>query len=147
MKAPRPVLAIPSKARSNQNKGIKSNPTPSPFPLLHAQPTTSSTPSSFSPRIPNPSSLESATTNPSNPAELRRREPPLVEQARKKSVKQRSIWESYLVLDSRTRLLFSLGLGVVGLVGLYVGDLVQEEEVLADVVAQSDGMGSKESVE
>lgn len=51
------------------------------------------------------------------------------------------------MLDSRTRLLFSLGLGVVGLVGLYVGDLVQEEEVLADVVAQSDGMGSKESVE
>ena len=58
----------------------------------------------------------------------------MVQKARSKSVKQRSIWESYLVLDSRTRLLFSLGLGVVGLVGLYLGDLVQDEQGGEDTV-------------
>ena len=133
-KAPRPVVAIPSKAKPISRQTTP-NPTPSPFPLLHVQPSTSPmhSPSKF-----NHSSSFPPHTNPektSNPLGSARREPPLVEQARKKSVKQRSIWESYLVLDSRTRLLFSLGLGAVGLIGLYVGDMVQEEAVLDEVVS------------
>lgn len=55
-----------------------------------------------------------------------KREPPLVAQARAKSVKQRSLFESYLVLDSRTRLRISLALGAFALIGLYAGDLVTE---------------------
>lgn len=51
------------------------------------------------------------------------------------------------MLDSRTRLLFSLGLGCVGLIGLYVGDLVQEDEVLEDAVVQGAGAENKQSAE
>ncbi|KDE09852.1 hypothetical protein MVLG_00250 [Microbotryum lychnidis-dioicae p1A1 Lamole] len=57
-------------------------------------------------------------------------EPPLVAQARAKTVKQRNVWESYLVLPPRTRLYISLGVFVFALIGLYGGDyLVPETEV------------------
>ncbi|TNY24385.1 hypothetical protein DMC30DRAFT_413321 [Rhodotorula diobovata] len=50
------------------------------------------------------------------------REPPAVEAARKKSVAERNVWESYLVLPWQTRLYLWLGLGAFALVGLYGGD-------------------------
>ncbi|SCV73461.1 BQ2448_7387 [Microbotryum intermedium] len=57
-------------------------------------------------------------------------EPPLVAQARAKTVKQRNVWESYLVLPPKTRLYISLGVFVFALIGLYGGDyLVPETEV------------------
>ena len=77
-----------------------------------------------------------------------RAEPPLVEAARKKSVKQRNVWESYLgesiwlryqigeahwwrfrlvVLGWKPRLYFSLGLGAFALIGLYGGDVLVPE--------------------
>ncbi|GAA5820591.1 hypothetical protein JCM3770_007168 [Rhodotorula araucariae] len=62
------------------------------------------------------------------------REPPAVEAARKKSVGERSVWESYLVLPWQTRLYLWLGLGAFALVGLYGGDYLfpeTEEEKVA----------------
>ncbi|GAA5855981.1 hypothetical protein JCM9279_001396 [Rhodotorula babjevae] len=50
------------------------------------------------------------------------REPPAVAAARSKSVGERSVWESYLVLPWQTRLYLWLGLGGFALVGLYGGD-------------------------
>ncbi|GAA5901995.1 hypothetical protein JCM8208_006658 [Rhodotorula glutinis] len=50
------------------------------------------------------------------------REPPAVAAARSKSVGERSVWESYLVLNWQTRLYLWLGLGAFALVGLYGGD-------------------------
>ncbi|GAA5848810.1 hypothetical protein JCM8547_006351 [Rhodosporidiobolus lusitaniae] len=55
------------------------------------------------------------------------REPPLVEQARKKSVGQRSVFESYLVLPWNTRLIFWLTVGAIGVLGLYGGDYLVPE--------------------
>lgn len=135
VKAPRPVIAIPSKAKPIQQKPLSTaKATPSPFPLLHAQPATPSDHPTPAPYHRNRSPAESRDINASKPVDDSWRVAPLVQKARSKSVKQRSIWESYLVLDSRTRLLFSLGLGVVGLVGLYLGDLVQDEQGGEDTV-------------
>ncbi|GAA5886545.1 hypothetical protein JCM3774_003453, partial [Rhodotorula dairenensis] len=50
------------------------------------------------------------------------REPPLVERARQKTVGQRSIWESYLVLPWNVRLALWLGIAAFATVGLYAGD-------------------------
>ncbi|GAA5886342.1 hypothetical protein JCM16303_002505 [Sporobolomyces ruberrimus] len=55
------------------------------------------------------------------------REPPLVEAARKKSVKQRNVFESYLVLSWRTRLYFWVAIGIVAVAGLYGGDYIVPE--------------------
>ncbi|BGP49312.1 hypothetical protein JCM10450v2_005197 [Rhodotorula kratochvilovae] len=55
------------------------------------------------------------------------REPPAVQAARKKSVAERNVWESYLVLNWRTRLYLWLGLGAFALVGLYGGDYIFPE--------------------
>ncbi|GAA5871125.1 hypothetical protein JCM1840_007598 [Sporobolomyces johnsonii] len=66
--------------------------------------------------------------------ELPRREPPFVEAARKKMVKDRTIFESYLVLPAKTRLYFWLAVGAFATVGLYAGDWLipeSEEEKLA----------------
>ncbi|KAM0791680.1 hypothetical protein ACM66B_003956 [Microbotryomycetes sp. NB124-2] len=49
-------------------------------------------------------------------------DPPLVSKARAKTTKQRSIWESYLVMPAETRLKLSLALFAFGLIGLYGGD-------------------------
>ncbi|GAA5922959.1 hypothetical protein JCM3775_006200 [Rhodotorula graminis] len=50
------------------------------------------------------------------------REPPAVAAARRKTVGERNVWESYLVLPWQTRLYLWLGLGAFALVGLYGGD-------------------------
>ncbi|GAA6061133.1 hypothetical protein JCM10212_001733 [Sporobolomyces blumeae] len=55
------------------------------------------------------------------------REPPLVEKARQKSVKQRNVFESYLVLDWKTRLYFWLVIGGTAVIGLYGGDYLYPE--------------------
>ncbi|KAK4050591.1 hypothetical protein OIV83_003317 [Microbotryomycetes sp. JL201] len=49
-------------------------------------------------------------------------DPPLVSKARAKTTRQRSIWESYLVMPAETRLKLSLALFAFGLIGLYGGD-------------------------
>ncbi|POY73148.1 hypothetical protein BMF94_3841 [Rhodotorula taiwanensis] len=50
------------------------------------------------------------------------REPPLVERARQKTVGQRSVWESYLVLPWNVRFGLWLGIGAFATIGLYAGD-------------------------
>merc|ERR1719487_959305 len=57
------------------------------------------------------------------------REPPLVERARKKTVAQRSVWESYLVLPWNVRLALWLGIAAFATVGLYAGDYFYPVEV------------------
>ncbi|KAI5480422.1 hypothetical protein MNV49_000997 [Pseudohyphozyma bogoriensis] len=67
-----------------------------------------------------------------------RPEPPLVEAARNKSPKQRNVWESYLVLDPKTRLYFSLGMMVFAAIGLWAGDyFVPETEEEKDAAASA----------
>ncbi|ORY62704.1 hypothetical protein BCR35DRAFT_308929 [Leucosporidium creatinivorum] len=78
-------------------------------------------------------------------------EPPLVAKARGKTVKQRNVWESYLVLPAQTRLYLSLGLFAVGLIGLYGGDwlvpdtaeeiAIKEGDVLPVLVSTGAGAG------
>ncbi|GAA5994021.1 hypothetical protein JCM11641_000047 [Rhodosporidiobolus odoratus] len=50
------------------------------------------------------------------------REPPNVAKARKKTVGQRNVFESYLVLPWNVRLYFWLALGAFAAIGMYVGD-------------------------
>ncbi|BGP58361.1 hypothetical protein JCM8202_001862 [Rhodotorula sphaerocarpa] len=63
------------------------------------------------------------------------REPPLVERARKKTVGERSVWESYLVLPWNVRLGLWMGIGAFALVGLYGGDYLFPAD--AEDVAES----------
>ncbi|GAA6009679.1 hypothetical protein JCM11491_001056 [Sporobolomyces phaffii] len=95
------------------------NPGPSAAAPLEAIPTARSTPNS----VPNPGSSTLARPSRTTLA----REPPLVEAARKKSVKQRNVFESYLVLNWRTRLYFWLVIGGVAVAGLYGGDYLLPE--------------------
>ncbi|KAM0747289.1 hypothetical protein T439DRAFT_383425 [Meredithblackwellia eburnea MCA 4105] len=71
---------------------------------------------------------------PSHPKPWSRPEPPLVAAARAKTVKQRNVFESYLVLDPKIRLYFWLGTIVFALVGLYGGDYL-----VPDATEKEDG--------
>ncbi|GJN90096.1 hypothetical protein Rhopal_003095-T1 [Rhodotorula paludigena] len=105
------------------------------------KPPAASSPSSPRTRPQPPSAPHtSAWAPPSRPANARTakpepyREPPLVERARRKTVQERSVLESYLVLSWKTRLYLWLGLGAFALVGLYGGDYLfpeTEEEKVA----------------
>lgn len=91
--------------------------------------------STLSTSTPTPTPSPSTTSEPkapSHPSPFYRPEPPLVAAARKKSVKQRNVWESYLVLSPTVRLYFCLGLMVFAGIGLWAGDklvpLTEEEK-------------------
>ncbi|GAA5966353.1 hypothetical protein JCM21900_005142 [Sporobolomyces salmonicolor] len=88
------------------------------------------------PPTPGSSTLAAAAARRTTPPvkDLPKREPPLVEAAREKTVKDRTLFESYLVLPPRVRLYFWLALGAFATVGLYAGDWLipeSEEEKLA----------------
>ncbi|GAA5995668.1 hypothetical protein JCM5350_007796 [Sporobolomyces pararoseus] len=116
----------PARAYSIASKSRRSKPafnfestssSPSAGTPLESIPTARSTPSN----VPNPgSSTLAGAAAKRDPVGMR--EPPLVEAARKKSVKQRNVFESYLVLNWKTRLYFWLVIGGVAVAGLYGGD-------------------------
>ncbi|GAA5970163.1 hypothetical protein JCM8115_000762 [Rhodotorula mucilaginosa] len=76
------------------------------------------------------------------------REPPLVERAREKTVGERSVWESYLVLPWNVRLALWLGIAAFATVGLYAGDYfypVEEDELERALEAEKAKMASSSS--
>ncbi|GAA6043577.1 hypothetical protein JCM8097_005262 [Rhodosporidiobolus ruineniae] len=87
-----------------------------------------------------PSSSPSPSPARRNPTdEVTYREPPLVERARNKTVGQRNVFESYLVLPWNIRLTFWLTIAAVALAGLYGGDwLFPPDE------AEKEGKGAME---
>ncbi|GAA5920118.1 hypothetical protein JCM6882_002638 [Rhodosporidiobolus microsporus] len=123
---PRPAAATPpATARAAPEPAAGAPPTSSAPPSSPAQPAPRPQPSWVRQPGP-PSSSSSSSANPRPAQELR--EPPLVEAARKKSVSQRNVFESYLVLPWSTRLRFWLLVGAVGVVGLYGGDWLFPDE-------------------
>ncbi|GAA5952662.1 hypothetical protein JCM3765_002237 [Sporobolomyces pararoseus] len=115
------AYSIASKSRRSKpafNFESTSPSPPSAGTTLESIPTARSTPSNV--HNPGSSTLAAAGAAKRNPVGMR--EPPLVEAARKKSVKQRNVFESYLVLSWKTRLYFWLVIGGVAVAGLYGGD-------------------------
>ncbi|GAA5833573.1 hypothetical protein JCM3766R1_002577 [Sporobolomyces carnicolor] len=112
-RSPKPRIAFESSTPPLRHQSIPDSAT------TRAIPTARSTPSS----VPNPgsSTLAASRQHPTT------REPPLVEAARQKSVKQRNVFESYLVLNWKTRLYFWLVIGGVAVAGLYGGDYLVPE--------------------
>ncbi|GAA5982321.1 hypothetical protein JCM10908_006598 [Rhodotorula pacifica] len=103
-----------------------------------------------------PSAAKPRTATSSNQPAYR--EPPLVERARQKTVAQRSVWESYLVLPWNVRLSLWLGIAAFATVGLYAGDHfypveegeleravggVEEEKERLGTAASADGRTSR----
>ncbi|GAA5907120.1 uncharacterized protein JCM6883_006145 [Sporobolomyces salmoneus] len=111
----RRAYSIASKSRGKGPSILKFE---SPQPK--AIPTARSTPAD----VPTPGT---STLSASKRTSLPVREPPLVERAKQKSVKQRNVFESYLVLNWKTRLYLWLGIGASALVGLYGGDYLVPE--------------------
>ncbi|GAA5939958.1 uncharacterized protein JCM15063_004355 [Sporobolomyces koalae] len=132
-----------SRAYSAASKARRTRPAIT-FPSTDATPSTT-TPSSASEQLPTARSTPTNLGTPGSstlvrPDSQRVREPPLVEQARKKSVKQRNVFESYLVLSWKTRLYFWLVIAGVATAGLYGGDYLlpeTEEEKIAQGLQDS----------
>ncbi|KAK4704315.1 hypothetical protein P7C70_g1895, partial [Phenoliferia sp. Uapishka_3] len=102
-------------------------------------PTSASAPSprrASTPPLPQPHPL--SHREPSHPKPWDRPEPPLVAAARAKTVKQRNVWESYLVLDPKSRLYFSLGLMAFALIGFTSAcqrlPLIFPTEILSQII-------------
>ncbi|GAA5999710.1 uncharacterized protein JCM10292_003712 [Rhodotorula paludigena] len=126
-------------------------PASAPAPEQSAAPSIAS--AAAAPKRPISVATPFAQSRPSNPRTAKPetyREPPLVERARRKTVQERSVLESYLVLSWKTRLYLWLGLGAFALVGLYGGDYLlpetEEEKIARGEKSAAPGAGDDKRV-